>query len=532
MFRAMMWEVCLLLPGLAGWGQILNVRVSPPTSTNPEEVVVAINPQNPRNLVAGANLNYFYYSTDAGGTWTQGRLTSSLGVAGDPCVVFDALGNAYYGHLSNPAGGSWLDRIVVQKSTDGGQTWNDGVGIGLNGTKDQDKEWLVADMTNSPHRNSLYCAWTEFDSYGSPSPADSTRILFSRSTDAGFSWSPPVRVSDQGGNCLDMDSTVEGAVPAVGPDGEVYLAWSGPPGILFDRSTDGGVTWGKDVFVSAQPGGWDFSIPGIYRSNGMPITACDVSSSPYRGRIYILWSDQREGADNTDVWILHSTDGGATWTGLVKVNNDSTVSHQFFPWLTVDQGTGTLYAAFYDRRNTGSVLTDVSVARSTDGGSTFTNFSVSASSFYPTSRIFFGDYIGIAALDKKVYPIWMGLDTTRLSVWTAPFVDTLTTGVPVAEELPGQYTLRCFPNPFNPSTTLRVDVPAGGPGKAGRVRIRLSIHDLLGQEVTRLAEGEFPPGRHEFVFDASRAHGTTSGVYFARLEANGHVWTTRLVLVK
>ncbi len=530
MVRSIVCELCLILQAIVCLGQIVNVRVSPPTSTNPEEVVVAINPLNPSTLVAAANLNYFYYSTDAGETWSQGRLTSSLGVAGDPCVIFDALGNAYYGHLSNPAGGSWLDRIVVQKSTDGGKTWNDGAGIGLNGSKDQDKEWLAADMTDSPYRNNLYCAWTEFDKYGSSSPADSTRILFARSTDGGSSWSSPVRISDRGGDCLDGDNTVEGAVPAVGPNGEVSVAWSGPLGILFDKSTDGGVTWGKDILVTDQPGGWDFSVPGIYRCNGMPITACDVSTSPFRGRIYVLWSDQRAGSDNTDVFLIHSTDGGATWGGTVKVNDDATVSHQFFPWLSVDQRTGTLYAAFYDRRNTSGVLTDVTVARSTDGGSTFTNFMVSASSFYPTSGIFFGDYLGIAALDRRVYPIWMGLDTTRLSVWTAPFLDTLSAGVPLAQVLPGQFMLSCYPNPFNPTTTLRVDVPAGV--RAGGVRIRLSIHSLLGQEIARIAEGIFLPGRHEFLFDATRGGGATSGVYFARLEADRHVWTTRLILVK
>jgi hypothetical protein len=140
--------------------QYPNIRLSKPESTRPEEVTIAINPANPRQLAAGANINFYYYSTDGGLTWTETRLTSSLGVYGDPCVIFDAVGNLYYGHLSNPPVGigDWLDRIVVQKSTDG-TTWNDGAGIGLNPPKDQDKEWLAADLTNSPYRNNLYIAW-------------------------------------------------------------------------------------------------------------------------------------------------------------------------------------------------------------------------------------------------------------------------------------------------------------------------------------------------------------------------------------
>ncbi|MGA9115745.1 MAG: sialidase family protein [Bacteroidota bacterium] len=397
-----------------------------PSSTDPEEVSIAINPVNPLNLVAGANLHYYYSSTNGGLTWTQGTLSSTYRVWGDPVVVFDHLGNTYFGHLSNPPSpGYWIDRIVVQKSTDGGLTWNNGVGVGFNPPlRNQDKEWLAADMTLSPWRGNVYMAWTEFDRYNSSSTTDSTRILFSRTTDAGATWSAPVRVSDLGGDCRDGDNTVEGAVPAVGPDGEVYMAWSGPAGIMLDRSTDGGQTFGADVFVAAQPGGWDFNVPGIYRCNGMPVTACDVSGGPYRGQLYVLWSDQRNGLSDTDVFLSRSTDGGLTWDAARRVNNDLTGTHQFFPWMTVDQSNGFLYALFYDRRNSTGNATEVFVARSTDGGETFTNFPVSQSAFTPSAGIFFGDYTNIAAAGGKVYPIWMRLDGSVLSVWTALVSDS------------------------------------------------------------------------------------------------------------
>lgn len=407
--------------------QYPNVRISSPSSTNPEEVSIAINPVNPLNLAAGANITYYYYSTNGGLNWTQGNLSSTYGVWGDPCVIFDHLGNLYYSHLSNPPSpGYWIDRIVVQKSTNGGATWTAGVGIGHNPpVKNQDKEWLAADMTGSPYRGNIYMSWTEFDNYGSSNTADSTRILFSRSTDAGTTWSTPLRISDHGGDCIDEDNTVEGAVPAVGPNGEIYTAWSGPLGIMFDKSLNGGVTWGADVFVSSQPGGWDFAVSGIYRANGLPITSCDVSNSPYRGNIYVSWSDQRNGLTDTDVFLIRSTDGGQTWGPTRRVNNDLTTRDQFFNWMTIDQTTGYLYVVFYDRRNTLGNNTDVYVARSTDGGETFSNFTVSQSSFNPTSNIFFGDYTNIAALNGKVYPIWMRLDGSNLSVWTALITDSV-----------------------------------------------------------------------------------------------------------
>lgn len=56
--------------------------------------------------------------------------------------------------------------------------------------------------------------------------------------------------------------------------------------------------------------------------------------------------------------------------------------------MTIDQTTGILYFVFYDRRNTSNNLTDVYMARSTDGGETFANFKVSESSFNPNSNVF------------------------------------------------------------------------------------------------------------------------------------------------
>ncbi len=412
--------------------QYLNVRVDAANSNQPEEVSIAINPTNPSYLAAGANIDHFFRSTNGGLTWTTDFIESlSFGVWGDPCVVYDEAGYLYFGHLSNPPiSGYWIDRIVVQRSTNNGLNWNDGAGIGFLNPKNQDKEWLGVDMHSPLYKGNIYTTWTEFDNYGSSSPSDSSRIRFSRTTDKGLTWSAAKTVSDKSGDCIDEDNTDEGAVPCVGLNGEVYVSWAGPLGLMFDKSTDAGNTWGVDKFVSSIPGGWDFSIPGISRCNGLPITACDTSQSPYRGNIYINWSDQRNGVNNTDVFLSKSTDGGNTWSDVKKVNDDNTTRHQFFTWMTIDQTTGAVYFVFYDRRNTANNFTDVYVARSTDGGETFTNFKVSQTSFNPTSGVFFGDYTNIAAYNKMVYPIWMRLDNTTLSVWTAIINDS-TVIVPV-----------------------------------------------------------------------------------------------------
>ena len=236
-----------------------------------------------------------------------------------------------------PTSQQWLDRIVCQKSVNGGQTWDNGTFMGLNGVKAQDKEWAVVDPAN----NNIYVCWTQFDKYGSTNPLDSSNIMFSKSSDGGSNWSPARRLNRKAGDCLDMDNTVEGAVPAVGPNGQIYSSWAGPLGLVFTRSADGGSTWTDDnKIICAIPGGWDYGVPGIYRANGLPVTCCDLSSGPYRGTIYINWSDQRNGETDTDIWLVKSVDGGETWTDPIRVNDDPPGKQQFFTWMTVDQSTG------------------------------------------------------------------------------------------------------------------------------------------------------------------------------------------------
>ena len=507
--------------------QFPNVQVSNPAADAPNEVSISVNPAAPNYIAVGSNLNYFYSSSDSGHTWSQKIMSSVFGVWGDPSVLYDANGNLFYGHLSNPPNlvGYWVDRIVIQKSTDNGQGWDEGIGLGYSPPrKQQDKEWLGADFTNSPYKNNIYVAWTEFDSYGSFSSSDSSKILFARSTNSGVSWETPIRISDKAGDCVDDDNTDEGAVPAVGPDGQVYISWSGPGGIFFDKSLDGGKTFGKDVFVTTQPGGWAFNIPGIDRCNGMPITACDVSSSQYRGNIYILWSDQRNGEDNTDVFITKSTDEGETWGNIVRVNDDNSNRQQFFPWMTIDQSTGYIYVVFYDRRETTEDATDVYLARSTDGGETFKNLKISESSFVPDSNYFFGDYIGITALNGNIYPVWMRMDNHVLSIWTALVKESgIATAIKDEKELPSEYKLyQNYPNPFNGSTVISFYL-------ANPSFVTLKIYDILGNEIAAPVNKFMTKGSHEIKYNAL---GLTSGVYFYRLNAGDFTTARKFILLK
>ena len=401
---------------------IVNVKIAEGTQTvGPCEPSICINPANPNQILAGSILDRVHISNDGGRSWTNTTLKSSVGVYGDPVVRIDTKGNMYFAHLSNPSGlayiaDDFLDRIQVQKSTDGGKTWTDGSAPANDRMKDQDKQWLYID----PVTDHVLMSWTEFDKYGDKTAVDCSRILFSKSIDRGDSWTDPIAISDIEGDCVDDDYTTEGAVPAMDKDGNIYVTWAHGANIYLDKSSDGGKTWlAKDRVVTDLFGGWALDIPGISRCNGMPVLGIDRSEGPHSGNLYVNWSDQKNGPDDTDIWLTRSTDGGKTWTDRIRVNDDDSGKHQFFSWMDVDPVTGYIYIVFYDRRAYADNNTDVYLAYSTDGGTSFINQKISTEPFEPQSSVFFGDYNDISAHGGMVRPIWTRLDGATLSVWTA-----------------------------------------------------------------------------------------------------------------
>lgn len=385
----------------------------------PCEPSIAINLKDPKNIVAAVILDRIIYTEDGGTTWQEKTVTSPHGVYGDPALISDTKGNIHFFHLADPSGegrsnDAWLDRIVVNKSKDGGVTWNEGVSIGNNPPKDQDKQWPAINFKN----DNLYVTWTQFDKYGSKDPACQSNIMFSQSTNKGDKWSTPIILSQTPGDCIDDDNTAEGAVPAVSYEGKIFVTWSNQGKIFMDRSYNNGETWLRnDLAIFEQAGGWAMDIPGIMRSNGMPVLVCDNSKSPQRGMLYLVWAEQQNG--DTEILFSRSNNYGDNWTVPAKINNDVSGRHQFFPWLTIDQSTGYLYTIFYDRREHEGNETDVYLAYSTDAGLSFHNVKISESSFVPDASVFFGDYINIAAHDGIIAPVWTRMDNGRTSVWTA-----------------------------------------------------------------------------------------------------------------
>jgi parvulin-like peptidyl-prolyl isomerase len=415
-------------------------RVAPPEAKTSAEISIAINPVDVNNIIAGSlvrgaeqgGTNLSFVSHDGGKTWNPMAVPNEdQRTQGDDVVLFNAAGRCVHAFISFQ--GLWEERpavaangIGVTASDDGGRTWSPRTMIvdHLNTqTPFEDKPWLVFDRhRRSPHVGNLYASWTRFDVYGSAAPDDKSHIMFSRSTDGGRSFAPPIRISDAPGDCRDDDGTLEGAVPAVGPDGTVYVVWGGPRGLEFDHSSDGGLTFGTDRVLCETPGGWASDVAGISRHNGMPVTVVDASRGPSRGTIYVNWIDERNG--NKDVFLLSSTDGGATWTPPRQVNEVATDRgrDQFFTWMTVDPADGSVNIAYYDRAATEGTRTRLTLARSFDGQE-FTYFPIETPEFDCRSEVFFGDYIGIDALQGRValgFMYFPDIDATLPAAMSGP----------------------------------------------------------------------------------------------------------------
>jgi hypothetical protein len=132
-----------------------------------------------------------------------------------------------------------------------------------------------------------------------------------------------------------------------------------------------------------------------------------------------VWADQHNGENDTDIWFSRSTNFGDNWTQPARVNNDEKGKHQFLPSMTIDPSTGNIYIIYYDRRAHHDLQTDVYLAYSNDGGSSFKNLKVSEKPFSPTAEVVFGDRTSIAASEGIITATWTRMDDGKTSIWAA-----------------------------------------------------------------------------------------------------------------
>lgn len=387
----------------------------------PEEPSININRKKPKHQVVGTNINLLYVSKNGGKTWKQKDIVAEYGIWGDPIMLSDYDGRFYYFHLSYPGlrtgdQESWLDRMACHVSEDYGESWDIESFTGLNGKKDQDKEWACVDKESG----TVYLTWTEFDKYASEDTKDRTKAMFSKSADGGKSWSDAMVISEKTGICIDDSRAVEGVIPAAGQNGRVYTVWMLNDSIYFRKSNDRGETWEKERGI-LPTSGWDFAIPGINRTNGFP-TFYAVPNGDTE-KLYLSWSDQSAGENDTEIWLSSSVDGGETWslpTSLTK-SYENFKGHQFFSNMGYDEKTGYFYWLFYDRSlyAESSLETDIILAWSDSFYGEKHFVKLNDKPFVPEKDVFFGDYIQVDAYKKIVRPVWTELNNGTLSVKTA-----------------------------------------------------------------------------------------------------------------
>jgi len=394
--------------------EVTTVTPKPGFFTEPS---IAINPNHPQQVVAAYQDNAkIAFSTDAGHHWqlATGIESTNYRVSGDVSVTYDNQGHAFICYIAFDKLGSFnywghngeasRNGIFVRRSLDGGANWevNDIAAsqqpTAIN-TPWEDKPYIVADNNpQSPFAGNLYIGWTRWT-------VKDSELMFVRSADHGKTWSKPIEIDNGPGLPRDDNGALEGFDATVGPDGAIYAVWGDGNHLVLTTSADGGKTFShtRNIMDTAPI---MFQVEAVARSNGFPQIAIDPRGGPKGSRLFVTWSDYRNG--DVDVFCSTSADQGKTWSKALRVNDDPLHdgADQFFQWMAVDPSDGAAYVLFYDRRgdqkNRQSTIT---LARSTDGGRSFQNFAWTDTPF-DARDVFIGDYTGVAALNGRVYGIW------------------------------------------------------------------------------------------------------------------------------
>ncbi len=115
------------------------------------------------------------------------------------------------------------------------------------------------------------------------------------------------------------------------------------------------------------------------------------------------------------------------------------------------------------------------------------------------------------------------------SLLPTPDVDLLTAiGDEASGAPPVHFELRQnYPNPFNPTTTIEFQIPV-------QTRVKITVFNLMGQQISVLADKNYAPGKHQLIWDARTDAGNpaASGFYFLQMKANGFVQFRRMLLVR
>jgi|KBSMisStandDraft_5_1062788.scaffolds.fasta_scaffold01260_13 hypothetical protein len=373
------------------------------TYNNSAGIHVTPNPSGPGLIVDRVRLSGFSVSHDGGQTWASGFMPPAAGATqtfGDPSVGVDRHGVFYFANLGADSLGRGT--IQVNKSTDGGSTWSDGVIVQVdNGS---DKEWLaVGPDPARKNSDNVYVTWTSFQTAA-------CELRFGRSTDGGATWTAKtifVPTADPNPahptNCLQFSNPVVDSVT-----GTLYV-----PFLRFSNADQDFI----QMMISDDAGETfrfaTFNIPGAPDATLLPVTqpgeltSCGTNNlrltihgttntgpgqfglpryvnasrmilqpalAARNGTLFLAWSNSTSSsygdpAGNSNVLFIRSADGGRTWSDPAQVNPSVGDKQHVLPSLAIGDNPNSVHITYYTQH--GNDTLDLDMANSHDGGISF-----------------------------------------------------------------------------------------------------------------------------------------------------------------
>ena len=416
------------------------MRISGAQTSPRSETDIRVNYLNPQKIIGASNnisstgRQAMFFSSNGGTSWGQTLLPLVTGDAfmSDPTVDWTSDGTAWSTTIGIDSAATIL-KMRSYKSTDGGATWTfDATFSGSTTNNDKQMMWVDHSAT-SPFKDNIYVIWHP----GLPA-------VVARRTGPAGSWQTPVQVSgaETTGTAIgdDVKTNSFGDVFGFFPD-------TGSQRLNVVKSTNGGVSFGAPVRIGTSFGSFQFAVP----ADASRQVLIYITGGAYRtstvNNVFAAWDDlsgdsgcTSGGGPGTNaastcksrIWFSRSTDGGATWSAPVKINNQAGLNDQLFPWLVVDETNGKVSITYYDTVGDSTrKSTNVYYQSSTDNGATWSApFKVTTASTNETtagadSGNQYGDYTGLSGINGTFFPSW----TDRRSgaseeIWTAAILDS------------------------------------------------------------------------------------------------------------